>query len=262
MGKFLVAKRMLSAILSLNIFSSPIQLLDTNPSEQIRKAAAFLPGMGQPDVYYPKFYQGEWSCEQELTGIVPGDGTEAGNFELLQMYEDSLNKGNTKLSYRRMYSEHEGSVILDRGITSTNFFNALASSSGNDDKWLATFDPTNNNDLRLASSNGLLLDTKVTKRSIEDMGGKVVNGDKMMPVSVPRISDAIGYSEFSRVFEDMGGNRAKVYGVRLLARYKVVSDDELFGIERLYFYGDELQINPIKTVKSKITMHRVPTRTN
>lgn len=165
MGK-LLAKRILStAIITLNVYS-PIQLFPAraidhttfpinpiglfparaaiDPNEQLRKAAAYLPGMGQPDVYYPSIYLGEWFCEQELTEIAPGEGTEAGGeLELLHRYEDSVSKGTKKLYYRRMYSEHEGNVVLDRGITSTNFFNALAFSSGNDDKWVATFDPSN-----------------------------------------------------------------------------------------------------------------------
>ena len=236
-------------------------------AEKIRKVSAILPGMGQPDVYYPSIYEGPWRCEQEITGISSpieeGKSEQTTALELLSRYEARLSSGNGKLIYTRVFSPYDGKVVLDRGVSATNLYNALSKSN---EKWLATFDPSNANSVGIASSDGLVFDTRVTKRSVEDIGGTVVNADRMVPVTVNRKDDALGFSEFTRVVEDhskistgAGDFETKLYGTRLLARYKVISDDEIVGLERLYFYTTsegELQGTPVATVKSKITMRR------
>jgi len=119
--------------------------------------------------------------------------------------------------------------------------------------------------VRLASSRGLIIDTKVTKRSIEDMGGAVVNGANMVPVTTSRKADAIGFSEFSRIVEDTpkgetggGTYETHLYGTRLLARNKAISDDEILALERLYVYTDEGELTnkPLAVIKSRISLRR------
>ena len=233
--------------------------------------------MGKPDVYYPASYEGQWVCDHTITGIefkgeTPGD-KERG--QLLLLYEDALNSGGKLPKYTRVYSVYDGRVVLDRGVSQGAFLNALSSAratslgaaaAASEEKWLASYDPGNANNVRLASSQGLVLDTKVTKRSIEDMGGKVVNGAAMVPVTTSRKADAIGFSEFTRIVEDTpkvetgGGTfETRLYGTRLLARNKAISDDEILALERLYVYTDEGELTnrPLAVIKSKISLRRV-----
>lgn len=247
----------------------------TDAGEQIRKAASILPGMGKPDVYYPSLYEGQWVCEQEITGIELKDAggdtaQQQGRPLLLRLYGDALKKSGGKLpKYTRVYSNYNDRVVLDRGASDASFFNALSSAASpgtdNQEKWLASFEPGNANNVRLASSSGLTLDTRVTKRSIENMEGTVVNGKAWVPVTTLRKADALGYSEFTRVVEDTpkgetGGGifETRIYGTRLLARNKAVGDDEVLALERLYVYTEEGELTnkPLAIVKSKISLRR------
>ena len=41
----------------------------------IREQAAKIPGYGQPDIFYPPYFQGSWQVERTLVGFIEG-GTE------------------------------------------------------------------------------------------------------------------------------------------------------------------------------------------
>lgn len=74
--------------------------------------------------------------------------------------------------------------------------------------------------------------------------------------------DFFGYSEFSRIAEtklSLQYDVPKIFGCRLLARFKQEDNNIVSGLERLYKYsGETLDLNykPLAIIKSKIMMTR------
>jgi len=216
--------------------------------EQIRQIAAVLPNMGKPDIYYPLTYEGDWTVEREVTEVnAPLSGERP---ILVKGLEQS--KGQ-KSTFRRFFSRYNGNVILDRSISTTNEINSMSS----DGPVLATFDPANPNTLLVTTSTGKKIDIRVTKRSVEDMAN-VVNGNQQQDASAT--VGGVSFSEFSRVTEEGPDSPPRQWGVRILGRYKQLSDDEIVGLERLYLYsGDTLDMGgkPDEVVKSRLSLKRV-----
>ena len=52
------------------VWASDLVTLPSGLRETIAKGAATLPGMGQPDVYYPDSWEGSWTVIQTYTDIV------------------------------------------------------------------------------------------------------------------------------------------------------------------------------------------------
>ena len=102
----------------------------------------------------------------------------------------------------------------------------------------------------MSTSDGLIVENKVTKRAVETGLGE----------------GAVGYSEYARVAEaDAKGLQAsvpKIYGVRRLQRLKQEGDGSIIrGVERMYVYrGDSLDLKdePLAVVKSSFIMTRSP----
>lgn len=259
-----------TAVLSLslifqftNLSPLDVAIADTIPAgsdivgEQIRKAAAILPGLGKPDIYYPSQYQGQWEMEQTITGIVSSSPPTTPVPSLIQGYESVLaNPGDKTARYTRVYSSYDGKTILDRGVTTANLLSALNPT----EKSLVTFNPANPNLVNIMTSSGKKIELRVTKRSVEDMGS-VVNGRGTQDAS--ETAAGISYSEFARAIEQDGPDGVpRQWGLRLLARYKEGADPgSLVGLERLYVYRDDGvdlgEQQPLKVIKSKVSMKRL-----
>jgi len=226
--------------------------------EQIRQAAAILPGLGKPDVIYPDIYNGEWLVEQEVTGVVgdssanaPKTAAAAAPVPVPELVARLESIGKVKFS--RVYSTYNGGVILDRGVSTTRLLDALNPSV----RHLATFDPSNPNNCEYQTSDGKTVSFRVTKRSVEDMS-QVVNGASLQDAS--KALGAVSYSEFSRVVENAeGGTLAPPHewAVRILARYKATDENSIQGLERLFLYDADSPEQPIKIIKSRVAMKRV-----
>lgn len=219
--------------------------------EQIRQIAAVLPNMGTPDIYYPSSYEGDWLVEQEVTEVKSSDVL--GDRPILVKGLEELGVKGQKANYRRFYSRYNDNIILDRSISTANQINSITPEG----PALATFDPANPNTLFVTTSKGRKIDIRVTKRSVEDMAA-VVNGNQQQDASAT--PGAVSFSEFSRVTEEGPDSPPKQWGVRVLGRYKQLSDNEIVGLERLYLYGgDTLDMGntPVEVVKSRISLNRV-----
>lgn len=86
----------------------------------------------------------------------------------------------------------------------------------------------------------------------------VVNGNQQQDASAT--VGGVSFSEFSRVTEEGPDSPPRQWGVRILGRYKQLSDDEIVGLERLYLYsGDTLDMGgkPDEVVKSRLSLKRV-----
>jgi hypothetical protein len=226
--------------------------------EQIRQMAATLPNMGQPDVYYPLIFEGEWEVSQEVTGVVKS--SEPGmQLQPRPLIIQGLDKTPFPvLSYKRVYSKYDAHVIYDRALSVSSFVQALIGDPAV--KSVARFDPANPNLTTVDTSSGTTIEIRVTKRSVEDMSS-VVNGNTMQDAS--QAAGAISYSEFARVVEASssasGGGPPRIWGLRLLARYKLQQDGSIAGLERLYLYPQDTLDSgePLEIVKSKIIMKRI-----
>ena len=205
--------------------------------EQIRQMAAILPNIGQPDVYYPDLYEGEWEVEQEVTGVVEKRKVLEKPL-IVQGLEDK-----NLVSFRRVYSRYGDKVVFDRGVSTSNYLQKLVENDKTE-KVIARFEVSNPNVVNVETSGKRNIEIRVTKRSVEDTKS-IVNGNDMQDAS--NVDGAISYSEFSRVVESEGTGQPRLWGVRLLARYKQQSEGVITGLERLYVYdSDTLDLEPIE----------------
>lgn len=224
--------------------------------EQIRQAAAILPGLGKPDVIYPAIYNGEWAVEQEVTGVVGDSSAKVVENAAAPVPVPELVAGlesASKVKFNRVYSTYNGGVILDRGVSTTRLLDALNPSA----RHLATFDPSNPNNCEYRTSDGKTVSFRVTKRSVEDMT-QAVNGASFQDAS--KALGAVSYSEFSRVVENAeGGTLAPPHewAIRILARYKATDENNIQGLERLFLYDASSPEQPIKVIKSRVAMKRL-----
>ena len=246
--------RVLAApLIALSITQAPVDInAATSTRESIAKMAAALPGMGQPDVFYPQTFSGKYITIETLTAVetkVPP--SELPSF--VQAMEKRLNSGSSQLEYLRTYSSYDDRVVLDRATSASERFTALADKDKKSPivaqaKW----DVKNPNILSIitASPEGrtYALAVKVTKRSQET---------NLAP-------NAVGYSEFSQIAEteSTGYSEPNIYGMRVLARYQQdVEKGVIDGLERLYIYRanslDTASEEPLAVVKSRIHMNTI-----
>jgi len=257
--KHSISRVLAAPLIALSITQAPVDInAATSTRESIAKMAAVLPGMGQPDVFYPQTFAGTYITIETITAVetkVPP--SELPSF--VQTMSKRLNSGSSQLEYLRTYSSYDDRVVLDRATSASERFTAI---TGNDKKSpivaQAKWDVTNPNILSIttASPEGrtYALAVKVTKRSQET---------NLAP-------NAVGYSEFSQIAEtesESTGNSEPVaipniYGMRVLARYQQdVEKGVVDGLERLYIYRanslDTASEEPIVVVKSRIHMNTI-----
>lgn len=227
--------------------SPPVYASDTTFRETIAKSVAVLPGMGQPDVYYPKEFAGSWDVDQKYSEIAEQQSTTR-FINILQKLPIPT------VQFEANFIERNGNVILDRSFAETNryrsmFKNSDASAIAAKAQW----DPTNPNVITISTSDNLIIEEKVTKRAVEQ---------NLEP-------GTFGYSEYYRLAEaDATGLQysvPKIFGVRKMDRFRM--DDaggegkiqRINGVERMYVYsGDSVDIKdvPFAVVKSSFVMIR------
>ena len=229
-------------------------------AEQIRQAAAILPGLGKPDVYYPSIYEGTWTVNQEITGIVdrPADAPSqeraiSSRPRFVRDLDLAFALKRPIPEYKRVYSAFANNIILDRGISTSNLLNALDASATS----IAAFSPSNPNLVQVKTTAGDQVELRVTKRSVEDMS-QVVNGKALQDASA-QAGVAVSYSEFERVIETSNKDELppREWAVRLLVRMKATDENTIQGLERLYVYDQASpDRSPVEIIKSRITLRR------
>lgn len=232
--------------------------------QDINKVAAAIPGFGPPDIYYPKVWEGIWKVNQTVSDVIVEDNPNNKYLPQSQEFKSLIHLHSYE--FDRAYSLQDGNVVIDRAITSTNFFRSVLGQASNT---LGRWDWRNPNILQVQTPYGLATNFKVTKRSVET------------PPAPPSTTESIifGYSEFSQVAVSADGDgedssemeqklRAlfklspvpKVFAYRILTRYRVESGGaSIQGLERLYVYGDntlDLNEQPLITIKSSVRMTR------
>ena len=179
--------------------------------------------------------KGNWKCIQTFTGV----DVKEHSIRLMPYILKKFNDGEP-LVYTRSYIDIGDSVVLDRATTQSNMWSSLLNS-----KTLSLWSSDNPNVSTMQTVDGKLDEYKVMKRSV-DMAQ----------------DDFFGYSEFSRIAEtkvSLQYDVPKIFGCRLLARFKQEDNNIVSGLERLYIYsGETLDLNdkPLAIIKSKIMMTR------
>jgi hypothetical protein len=79
----------------------------------VRKAAARLPGMGQPDVAYPVSLAGRWKATRTLAGIDFPTGEAAADPALVEALQKKL---NVKEEFLMRFIRNGDRVVADRAF--------------------------------------------------------------------------------------------------------------------------------------------------
>ena len=206
------------------------------PAESLRKAASNIPGLGPPDVLFPAVFKGRWRVQRTVAG-------RTGAASLLASSPDAESYETRFLDYGD--GEH---VVIDRAFE--NESRSRAGGYGTSfESAKARWEPSNPNVCTLESSDGALLELKVTKRSFESPG-----------------PGGFGSSEYSRVAVAQGGVAAvpQILARRLQTRYRFddnASTIEALEIQNVYDpqatgFADLNGAQPVATVKSRLTLSR------
>lgn len=111
--------------------------------ESIAKSFSQIPGYGQPDVFYPTYFMGDWKVNQTIsTSINKENGYTESN--IIKYFPPKT------LLFQRRYITYQGSIVLERSFSETNYFRQYLS----DKNAIATWDITNPNNLNVLTSNG------------------------------------------------------------------------------------------------------------
>lgn len=198
---------------------------------QLSEFASKIPTRGMSDVYYPNFFEGEWTVSRELFSVQtqPGGvpdmpGHAALGSRAIKKLKESVGRRDT---YNIRFVMHRGKIIEDRLFNSRN----EASVDHPGVRISCTWDRDNPNVLTVAGAGAASSGTQeivVTKRAF-------VNG--------PNGQGTFVSSEYARIVdvEDDGallgfGRPPSVYARRRIVRYRVNSlSDKLIpdGMDRL-----------------------------
>jgi len=217
---------------------NPRVSLAAEPGEVIRRSAAYLPGYGPSDVFYPESFAGNWKMTREVEFNNPS----------------SSSSSVLRLTYpvRFIRSIEDDSVVADRGFNQAELESALVRtiqkgrqedgderSSITSPKVSYEWAENNPNDLRLVLSDGTKKEIKVTKRATE------------------RTIDTVSSSEFQRVTQEdvRRGGIPSISARRIVSKYKRADESTLEGIEIVYEMagGDPLS-TPITGSKNTTPM--------
>lgn len=175
--------------------------------EEIRRAASVIPGYGPPDISYPSVFRGRWTVACTIADVKTPLGEDAAPGADLRAARAQMESGQS-LAFEARYIEYDaGTTIADRSFNAER--RAAAPPGAPPLQELeARWEPNNPNVLTLATrSSGSVVETKVTKRSVE----------------VP-FDGALGTSEYARI-ADAGssgvlGGVPSISAVRVQTRYK------------------------------------------
>lgn len=250
----------------------------SNGAEEIRKAAAFLPGYGPPDIMYPVTFRGRWTVNLLVIDVKTPLGEEAAPKEELAAARKMAAAGTplqfdarfidtggggsegTVLSaqdggiaMRQLATPTRSSVIADRAFNAERRAAAQPAAAALSE-YTARWEASNPNLLTL-SCRGSLVEYKVTKRSVDEP-----------------FDGAFGTSEYSRI-ADAGREGVltavpKISAQRVQTKYKWAPDPhaavgQIAGLELTQVYdptaagfADPSGSIPVMTIKSRLTLTR------
>jgi len=249
----------------------------SNGAEEIRKAAAFLPGYGPPDIMYPVAFRGRWTVDLLVIDVKTPLGEEAAPKEELAAAR-KLAAAGTSLQFDARFIDTDGgsegivpstqdggmtvqqlalptrsSIIADRAFNAERRAAAQPAAAALSE-YTARWEASNPNLLTL-SCRGSLVEYKVTKRSVDEP-----------------FDGAFGTSEYSRI-ADAGREGVltavpKISAQRVQTKYKWAPDPhaavgQIAGLELTQVYdptaagfADPSGSIPVMTIKSRLTLTR------
>ena len=247
-GTSLVAAEVLSFMNpSVSVAAAPL-----DAGEAVRRSAAYIPGYGKQDVFYPELFAGNWKMTREVEFNNNNPSSSSSSSVLRLMYP-----------IRFIRSIEDDAVVADRGYNQAELETALVRTvqrgrkadgeesssttapSTNSPKISYEWVQSNPNDLRLVLSDGTKKEIKVTKRATE------------------RTVDTVSSSEFQRVTQEERGGIPLISARRIVSKWKQVDESTLEGIEIVYEMagGDPLSTsltgNITPTILSKSRLYLV-----
>ncbi|KAL3691141.1 hypothetical protein R1sor_004792 [Riccia sorocarpa] len=118
-------------------------------------------GIGDPDIYYPQFFEGTWNCYSTLIEVATPQGEDKADKKSLEFSRKQL--GYT-VPYQVRFYPYERRVICDRLFTTTSLVEATV---GKDVIEEGQWNPAKPNRLVLVLKGGTKVENLVTKRSAE-----------------------------------------------------------------------------------------------
>lgn len=195
---------------------SPLLLSDSGGIHtELSAIASKIPGFGQPDVYYPHFFEGDWLVSRELYAVQTEDGEAdiAGHAMLSKRALASMRERiGIRESFHAHFVEHRGKVIEDR------LFNTRAENAWRGNGVDVLWDRDNPNVMSVSWGGGsgtVIREVKVTKRAFVD--GPQGYGT-FVASEYARGVDVVGKGSLASM-----GRPPSVYGRRRIVRYKVSS---------------------------------------
>lgn len=121
-----------------------VQSTASQMREGVARSAAKIPGFGQPDVFYPTDWLGDWKTTVSITDVTVRNGAEGNDLPLCI----GTLKSGTEHSYVRKFIKYDGHVVRDR--SSGDDFKSLCDA----DQVLSFWEPSNPNIRNLRFGNG------------------------------------------------------------------------------------------------------------
>ncbi|KAL2622837.1 hypothetical protein R1flu_003042 [Riccia fluitans] len=118
-------------------------------------------GIGDPDIYYPPFFEGTWNCYSTLIEVVTPQGEDKADQKSVEFSRKQL--GYT-VPYQVRFTPFEGRVICDRLFTTTSLVEATVGKNVIEE---GQWNPAKPNRLVLVLKGGTKVENLVTKRSAE-----------------------------------------------------------------------------------------------
>ena len=132
-----------TSIVSLTMFKASIATAAVSSPdlrESIAKSLANVPGYGQPDIYYPNYFIGDWHVVQTMSLSINSPIKSSLIYPI---------DGNKTIEYNRKYVEYDGNIIQERSYSETQYMRQYLS----DPYCLAQWDYRNPNNLNILTSN-------------------------------------------------------------------------------------------------------------
>jgi hypothetical protein len=124
-------KTSIQFITEFSLISSP------DIRESIAKSFSYLPGYGQPDIYYPLFFLGDWTAQTQLSTSI----SNGYNSSFFIPFDKSIISSRKYINYR-------DNIILDRSYSDTSYYRNLL----NDPNLITIWDFQNPNNFKIVLS--------------------------------------------------------------------------------------------------------------
>ncbi|BBN14155.1 hypothetical protein MPTK1_6g09330 [Marchantia polymorpha subsp. ruderalis] len=118
-------------------------------------------GIGDPDIYYPAFFEGTWNCYSTLIQVTTPQGEDKADRRSVEFSRKQLGYA---VPYQVRFTPFEGRVICDRLFTTTSLVEATVGKNVIEE---GQWSPQQPNRLVLLLKGGTKVENLVTKRSAE-----------------------------------------------------------------------------------------------